>query len=143
MVNTAKALAYMAKQKRPNAAEASRKFGINERTLQRHWKGDCLPRDVHERDFNGLLTKSEEDKLIEWIEAMTNRSLPPTPFMIRKWVEGYLGREIGDHWVSRFLSRRKEDLVSKYLPGLDACRVVADMNKACYEIWYGNVSKQG
>jgi hypothetical protein len=78
--------------------------------------------------------------VIEWIRELTAAKLPPTPSMITQFVENLVEHTISRTWVTRFIKRREKELCGKWLPGIDRTRVIAELDQACYEIWYSNVS---
>ncbi|HEX3643231.1 MAG TPA: hypothetical protein VHV10_18255 [Ktedonobacteraceae bacterium] len=127
-------------QTRPNVAQASREQDLHYQTLNRRFRHGSQSIQEFHRDYQCLLTRVQEDSLIGWISEMSRRKLPPTPQMMRSFVERVVGHEIGPNWVTRFLVRRSETVISKWLPGLDAKRVGAEANRRCYEIWYNKVS---
>jgi hypothetical protein len=92
------------------------------------------------RDFQAHLTEAQERTLIGWIESMTKAQLPPSPGMVKSFGERVCGYSFGKNWHARFIARWRDEIVEKWLPGMDSCRVIADANMHCYRIWYERVS---
>ena len=122
-----------------NVLQASKKWKVSQSTLNRRFRKGQLSNSEFHCDFQCRLTRVQEEKVIEWITELSRRNLPPTPEMIRGFVERLLDEEIGKNWVTRFLKRHSTRLIGKYLPGLDASRVRADANRKCYQVWFQNV----
>jgi hypothetical protein len=86
------------------------------------------------------LSPAQEDMIIDWIGLLSARRLPPTPGMLKRFVEDLLGHDLGKNWTSRFLKRHQKRVKSTYLPPLDKTRGKRDLWHQCYVIWYQNVS---
>ena len=114
----ASAIADLTNQKTRNFSGTANKHKVDRKTLQRRFYGQSEP---------------------SWIDALTNRKLPPTPGMIKSHVERLVDRSIGKNWVSDFYNRHQDRLNRKYVDGVDANRVYATANPKCYQLWFQNV----
>ncbi|KAF2194321.1 hypothetical protein K469DRAFT_783349 [Zopfia rhizophila CBS 207.26] len=82
MVNEAdiqKALEDLESQVVPNYSAAARKFKINHKTLQLRHKGISKPRERAYSESHMLLAIEQEEALIQHINNLSDRGLPPTP----------------------------------------------------------------
>jgi hypothetical protein len=134
-----KALADLANQKSPNFKATAEKYaGVNRITLARRFRGERKSAELGHIEQQGNLAIAQEEDLLDWIDKLTNRKLPPSPGMVKSRVERLVGYEIGKMWVSRFFWRHRNRLQGKYLGGLDANRVYVTATAACFEIWFKN-----
>jgi hypothetical protein len=72
------------------------------------------------------LSKQQELNLIQYVNTLSERGLPPTNAMVRNFAKDIGGKEPGSNWVFRFVQRHKNTLKSDYLQGLDSSRRKAD-----------------
>ena len=89
MVNEAaikKAIDDLDSQEAPNYVATAKKYEIDRRTLMRRHKG--LSRSIQEAhsESQTLLTPTQEAVLIEHINTLSSRGLPPTPQFVRNLV---------------------------------------------------------
>ncbi|KAF1986057.1 hypothetical protein K402DRAFT_333464, partial [Aulographum hederae CBS 113979] len=71
------AIAALNSQESPNIAATAREFGIIPSTLYRRFKGKTVSRADY-TPYNRLLNDNEEKILVQFINLLSNRSLPPT-----------------------------------------------------------------
>ena len=119
--------------------EIAQKYGIYPSTLYRRFTGKTVSVHEFQSTTSKLLSDQQEESLISYINDLTKRSMPPTPQMVKNFVQELVGHEIGHNWVPRFIERYETRLMSKYLPGIDRERVSAD-NSDNYEHYFKNVS---
>ena len=132
MVNTealSAAIADLRSQKKPNFFATARKHGIDRTTLRRRFQGKQAPRGVSHIEAQGHLSVKMEEVLIERINTLSARGLPPTPQFIANMVLELSGEQVGPNWVSRFVKRHDDDLSSIYLESIDYARRIADNSK--------------
>lgn len=132
MVNEAAisaAIADLKTQATPNYAETARKFNIDRNTLRRRFKGQTVPNSTARLDGQGLLDSTQEQALVERINTLSARGMPPTPKMVENLVRELTQQPIGKHWVRRFIKRHKDELDSVYLDSIDYARRVADNSR--------------
>ena len=70
-----------------------------------------------------------EKILVERINTLSARGMPPAPQLVRNLVLELSGKPIGHNWVSRFVKRHDNELCSIYLDSIDYARRVADNSK--------------
>ena len=70
-------------------------------------------------EYHQCLTAAQEEALIELIDRLTNRGLPPTNCMVKNLAEEIIGRPVGKNWSNQFVQRYKERLTSHYLENID------------------------
>ena len=132
MVNEAAisaAIADLKTQIKPNYDATAKKFNIKRDTLRRRFKGQTVPNSTARLESQGLLDIAQEQALIERINTLSARGLPPTPKIVRNLVQELTGGPIGDHWVTRFTKRHDDKLASIYLDSIDYSRRVADNSR--------------
>jgi hypothetical protein len=108
--------------------------GVNRSTLSRRWRGVTKNKAEAYQDQR-LLTLPQEKKLIQHINRLTDRGLPPTVSMVCNMAYEIGGREPGKSWSSRFTERNKSTLSSGYLQSIDRQRLKAD-SKASYRQYF-------
>jgi len=141
MVNEAdiqKALDDLESQDVPNYSATAKKFRIDRRTLQRRHKGISKPKELAYSESHMLLTIEEEEALIQHINNLSDRGLPPTPQILRNLVFEIVKKQPGKNWVPTFCKRHQDKIKSLYLRAIDQTRKVAD-NSAYFEHFYANV----
>ena len=132
MVNTealSNAIADLRSQSTPNFAATAKKWKVDRTTLRRRFRGEQRPNDTAHFEAQGLLTTTMEDVLVERINTLSARGMPPTPQIVRNLVSELSGTPVGKNWVSRFVKRRDNELCSVYLDSIDYARRIADNSK--------------
>ena len=81
------------------------------------------------------LTPQQELELVEYIEKLTARRLPPTREMIANFVSSIAREPVSESWVTRFLNKYSAHLISQYSTGMDANRHNAD-SYAKYKLYF-------
>jgi hypothetical protein len=110
---------------KPNISATARKYGVDRSTLSKRFRGVQRSR-AHYDNNQRLLDPQQTKTLIEWINKLTERGLPPSKPILRNFAKELSGREPGKNWVNRFLDTHKDELIQKYATGLDAARSKAD-----------------
>lgn len=120
-----KALAALDSARVINYTQTADKYGVDRNTLSRRFKGEQVSREnaAYERS---LLSKEQQKTLINYIDKICERGLPPTPFMVRNFAAEICGEWPGKNWVARFTKKHKKVLHAKYLAGHDLSRKKAD-----------------
>ena len=129
MVNNAAILAVIADlktQATPNYTQMAKKYGIERTTLARRFKGQTAPNLAAHIEAQGLLDVALEKVLVERINKLSFRGMPPTPKTVENLVQELTQVDPGEHWVSRFVKRHNSKLESVYLDSIDYSRRVAD-----------------
>jgi hypothetical protein len=109
-------------------------FGVQRSTLSRRHRG-CQGSKETQKTNQLLLSPQQELSLIKYIEDLTKRGLPPTRDMIRNYASNICHNHVGDGWVTGFLHRNHDHLISKWTTGMDRTRYNAD-STAKYELYF-------
>ena len=120
------AIAYLKALKKPNYAEAARRFSVEETTLRRRFLGVTVSREQAHQEHHQLLNKAQEDVLLSYIGKMTDKHIPPTTQIVRNLAEELIGKDVGKNWAAGFIQRHKDRICSIYLRPLDYMCVVAE-----------------
>jgi hypothetical protein len=102
--------------------------GVEYSTLRRRWTGQTGPRAVR-YDSQQLLSPQQEEGLMEYIGGLAARGLPPTRAMIRNSASNISKQHVSDGWVTRFINRNHDHLISKWSAGMDFVRHQADFQQ--------------
>ena len=102
-------------------------FNVNRSTLSRRYRGCQRPRAAKERDQQNL-SPQQELELVHYIEDLTKRGLPPTREMIQNFASQIATKRVSERWVTRFMQRNHDHLISKWTTGIDSLRHNADSN---------------
>jgi len=105
--------------------EIATKYGVNRSTLSKRWRGKQGSRAEMYEDKR-LLNDQQEKTLVEYIEGLHRRQLPPTHQIIRNFAKEICGKKLGKIWPYRFLKRHLDKLVTKFYFGIDRDRCRAD-----------------
>ncbi|KAN0085065.1 hypothetical protein V8E54_001532 [Elaphomyces granulatus] len=73
------AIAFLKSQDTPNYAAAARKFNVNAISLSRRFNGKTVSRSKAASLYKKLLTDAQEQVLLDRIEQLSSRGMPPTP----------------------------------------------------------------
>jgi hypothetical protein len=82
-------------------------------------------RDNHPGGWLRVTTEAQpqqELELVAYREELTKRALPPTRAMIRNFASEVAEERVSESWVTRFINRNKDDLVSKWTTSMDRNR---------------------
>ena len=119
------ALADLRLQEAPNISKTATKYGIERSTLSRHWNGVSKKKDLAYENHR-LLTTVQSKVLINYINDLTERGIPPTNAMVRNFAATIAERQPGPHWISRWLKAHGKEMKSGYLTPIDSQRKKAD-----------------
>jgi hypothetical protein len=101
------------------------KHGVVRSTLTRREQGLSVSRE-EKAIAQRLLTPTQERKIVEYIEGLTERYLPPTRTTIKKFASEIAGKELSDSLVTNFLHRNSDHLISQWATAMDSDRHKAD-----------------
>jgi hypothetical protein len=101
------------------------KYCCNRTTLARRHQGISSSSAIRQENQQALYPQQEQE-LLRYIERLIRQGLPPTRPMIRRFASDIAKKELGVHWVDRFITRYKVDLVSRSATGIDRARHQAD-----------------
>ena len=99
----------------------AKKHGVARSTLSRAHRRVQVPREVMTPNSRKLNDQQETD-LINYIERLTARHLPPTRAMVRNFASAVASTPCSDKWVTRFLRRHRNRLTSQWATGMDSNR---------------------
>jgi len=112
----------------------AKKHGVWRSTLTRREQGVHASRAakaVNQR----LLTPQDEEELVQYICGLTERHLMPTRQMIKNFAAPIAKREISESWVTRFINRHKDQLISIRTTPMDSVRHKADSGEK-YRLYF-------
>jgi hypothetical protein len=115
-------------------AQIAKKFGVEPTTLARRHKGASTSRNTKAQNQQALHPQQEAE-LVRYLERLHRRGLPPTRAMIQNFASQIAQRELGEHWVNRFLQRHPDKLISKWTTAMDNSRHKADSGKK-YSLYF-------
>ena len=120
------AMADLAKQLKPNYMATAKKHGVARSTLRERFLGESLSIQAAASKYRQRLTFVQEETLIEHINRLTDRGLPPTSQIVRNLAEEMIGGPVGKNWTGSFVKRHKDRLLSLHLRNIDSQRVTAE-----------------
>jgi hypothetical protein len=89
-----KALSALNAQLIPNYSQVAMKYSIHRTTLMRRHQGKTSSRAQATSLYHKLLTDTQEEALIDQINKLTVRGLPPTSYIVKNLAEEIIGQEI-------------------------------------------------
>jgi transcriptional regulator with XRE-family HTH domain len=101
--------------------EVADKYGVDRSTLGRRWRGVTRSKEEGYASQQAL-SPQQEIELVQYIERLTKRGLPPTREMIRNFSSEVAKRQLGEGWVTRFINRNQTHLISQWTTGIDRNR---------------------
>jgi ribosomal protein S24E len=114
-----KALAEIESSEAPDYAIIARKYGLMRSTLSRRARGQTTSRTEFQSQIHQCLTNAQERVLINQINRLTGRGIPPTSQMVKNFAEEMIGYTVGKNWVSQFCRRYQSELKSLYLYNIE------------------------
>ena len=90
-----KALAEIESSKDPNYTTIAKKHGLTPSTLIRRAQGKTTSRAEFQDQVHQCLTNAQERVLVNQINRLTDRGMPPTSQMVRNFAEEMIGRVVG------------------------------------------------
>jgi hypothetical protein len=118
-----KALAELRLYSKPNITEIAKKWEVGRHALSRRHKGETTSRRDFFSNHKQCLTDIQEQYLIDQINRLTDRGIPPTSQMVKNFAEEIIGRPVGKNWTGEFVKRHRDVLKSLYLRNIDNQRV--------------------
>jgi len=119
----------------PNYTAIAKKYHLTLSTLIRRAKGKTTSRQEFQSQVHQCLTNAQERVLINQINRLTERGIPPTSQMVRNFAEEMIGRAVGKNWVSQFCRRHQSELKSLYLRNIENQRVKGEYGPT-YKLFY-------
>jgi Tc5 transposase DNA-binding domain len=130
-----KALAELESSSKPNYSAVAKKYGLVRSTLTRRALGETTSRKQFQSDKHQCLTDTQEWVLINQINRLTERGIPPTSQMVKNFAEEIIGRSVGKNWVGQFCRRHQNELKSLYLRNIDNLRIKGEYGPT-YKLFY-------
>jgi hypothetical protein len=91
-------------------------YGVNRSTLSRRWRGRTT--SVDDKSFNQRkLHPHQESELVDYIGDLTKRGLASTRTKIQNFASKVAEKKVSDAWVTRFLARNNDYVISKWTSG--------------------------
>ena len=131
----AKTIADFESQEQPNVKATAEKYDVARKTLEDRWKGKSVSMKEAVSMYRQCLTNSQERALVQLINKLTDRRMPPTTAIVKNLAEEIRGCAVGKNWTASFVHRHKHELKSAYLKSIDNKRVKREFPPA-YEVFY-------
>ena len=119
----AQAVTDLDAQLKPNYTAIAKKYDLDRSTLSRRAQGKQRSRASANSIYRQCLTTAQEESLIQYINKLTVRGMPPTASIVRNLAEEMIGRAVGKNWTGQFVKRYESRLKSLYLRNIDRNRV--------------------
>jgi Tc5 transposase DNA-binding domain len=129
------AIADLETQEVPNIAATAKKYGLDRTTLSRRWRGKTVSMEECVSTHRQCLTNTQEKVLVDLINRLTDRGMPPTPRVVKNLAEEIRGCQVGKNWTGSFVQRHQKELKSLYLRCIDNLRVKGEYPPA-YQLFY-------
>ena len=133
------ALADLNCQLIPNYRKTAQTYGVDFSTLRRRFLGLTLSKEAAKSEHWQKLTNIQEEVLIELVNDLTDRAIPPTPQIPNNLAEELIKEPIGKNWVAGFIKRHQDRLKSIHLRPIDRKRVMSEYPPA-YEHFFNLVT---
>jgi hypothetical protein len=132
------AIADLESQDVPNVKATAEKYDVTRKTLENRWKGKSISMEAHVSSNRQCLTNSQEKALLQIINKLTDRRIPPTTAIVKNLAEEIRGCAVNKNWTAAFVRRHKDEVKSLYLKSIDIKRVKGEY-AAPYEVFYNLV----
>ncbi|KAF2818743.1 hypothetical protein CC86DRAFT_241183, partial [Ophiobolus disseminans] len=100
-------------------------YKVDRRTLAQRHQGASSSRELNGQNRRALHPHQEQE-LLRYVERLTRQGLSPSRPMIRRFASQIAKRELGIHWVDKYIKRYDVNLISKWTTGIDRSRHQAD-----------------
>jgi hypothetical protein len=107
------------------------KYGVERSTLARRHQGLSTTRNAAHQ----VLHPEHEAELVRYIRTLNERILPPTRAMIQQFAGQLAGKPVSKSWVTRFIHRHPNHLISRYSKGMTKEQTKADSG-AKYNLYF-------
>ena len=116
------ALADLDSQSKPNYTVTAKKWSLERTTLAKRHKGQTVSKQAAIAQHHQRLNARQEEVLIEHINRLTDRGMPPTSRIVRNLAEEMISLPVCKNWTAGFVRRHKDQLKSLYLCTIDNMR---------------------
>ena len=89
------AIADLETQEVPDLTTIAEKYGVLRRTLENRWLGKTVSMEEAVSTYRQCLANTQERALVELINKLTIRKMPPTSAIIKNLAEEIRGSAIG------------------------------------------------
>jgi hypothetical protein len=107
-------------------SKAAARYGCDRTAVSKRIRGLTKTRQEANSFFRQCLTNTQEEVLIDRINYLTDRGLPPTSSIVKNLAEEIRGEPVGKNWVGDFIRRKGDRLCSLYLRNIDNLRVSSE-----------------
>ena len=121
-----RAIAHLNREKQLSYRATAKLFGIEPSTLRRRHQGITVSRAEAFSTFHQRLNNVQEDELLRYINALTDRHMPLTTQIIKNLAEEMLKGPVGKNWTAGFIRRHSKRICSIYLQPLERVRASAE-----------------
>ena len=128
------AMASLGPEEEISYTEITKTHGVDRSTLSRRHRGQTASRTASAEECRNLHPQQEQQQLL-YINRLTEQGLPPTRAMIRIFASQIAQRELGVHWVDRFVQRHPDQLISEWTTAMDNSRHKADSGRK-YSLYF-------
>jgi hypothetical protein len=124
----------------PNYTNMANKYGVVRSTLTRRHQAVSQSRAA-QSSTRQKPNPQQEQKLVQYIKALTKRHIPPTRKMIRNFASAVAKELVSESWVTRFINRHGIHLISQWATGMDSHRHQADSGDK-YSLYFKLLSEK-
>ncbi len=107
-------------------SDAAKKYKCSRTAVSRRVRGLTKTKQEANSFWHQCLTIEQEEVLIDRINYLTDRAMPPTSHIVRNLAEEIRGGPVGKNWVGQFVKRHGIRLKSLYLRNIDNLRAGAE-----------------
>jgi Tc5 transposase DNA-binding domain len=107
-------------------SNAAKHFKCSRTAVSRRVRGLTKTKREANSFWHQCLTIEQGEVLIDRINYLTDRSIPPTSHIVRNLAEEIRGGPVGKNWVGQFVKRHGIRLKSLYLRNIDNLRAGAE-----------------
>jgi transposase len=107
-------------------SDAAKKYECSREAVSRRVRGLTKSKKQAYSFWRQCLTDEEEEVLIQRINDLTDRAMPPTSQIVKNLAEEMRGARVSKNWVGGFVKRHGIRLKSLYLRNIDNLRASAE-----------------
>jgi hypothetical protein len=107
-------------------ANAAKNFKCSQYGVSRRIRGLTKTKKEANSFWHQCLTIEQEEVLIDRINLLMDRAMPPTSHIVKNLAEEIRGGPVGKNWVGQFVKRHRVRLKSLYLRNIDNLRAGAE-----------------
>ena len=127
--------------------EIANRHGCNRTTLSKRHRGAQGSRAA-QYESQRYLTDGQSKTLVQWVNMLTKKGLPPSNEMLRNFAKEIRCSETkpGREWPKRWRQRHKDEIIYVYTTGMDRSRFDADSAykyKLYFDLMHKKVEQYG